>query len=449
MIGSDEGGVRTLSVLQAGSILVGIVVGIGIFKTPQLVAANVGSESEFLALWLVGGLLMIAGAFTYAELGSAFPSSGGEYHYLVRAYGRGMGFVFAFGRMTVMQTGAIAAVAFAYGDYANTLFPLGDFGSTIHATVSIALFTGLQFFGTSISGRSQLTLTMLTIAILLLLAAALPFAEAPASQPTASSSTGAAGLALVFILLTYGGWNEAAYLAGDIRDVQRNMVRVLLLGTSTVIVLYLVYNSALLYAFGLDGLREAKTIVDGPAAEVFGPAGTVVAALVVCAAAISTLNATIFTGARSIYSLGKDYPALALLGRRSARTGSPVAALLVQGAIALALVALGAGAHDGFQAMVEYTAPAFWTFLFLVGLAFFVFRWRGIGSPSAFRTPFYPLPPLVFCAMCLYLIYSSVMYTGAGALVGLAIVSAGIPVYWLSRGGRGRVIRPAEAIPAE
>ena len=426
----------TLSVLQASAMLVGVVVGIGIFRTPPVVASNVMGPTEFLALWVAGGLLMIVGALCYAELGSAYPNSGGEYHYLHRAYGRFPSFLFAFGRMTVMQTGALAAVAFAYGDYANVLLPLGDYGSAIHAASCITLFTVLQLWGTNVTGKSQLTLTILTIGTLFVVIGAAFFAEPAAIAPGEAApapTSSAPGLALVFILLTYGGWNEAAYLSGEVKDARRNMVRVLLLGTTFILALYFIYNSALLYIFGFDGLRQTRTIIEGPIADVFGTVGTVVIALIICAAAISTINATIFTGARSMYALGQNFPLFAPLGRLSGTNQTPTTALLVQWAIALALVVVGAGARDGFKAMVEYTAPTFWAFLFLIGLSVILFRSREPGRPESFRVPLYPLPPLVFCAMCAYLFYSSVVYTGTGALVGLAILAAGIPVYWFGK----------------
>src|SRR5690606_41549653 len=154
---------QTLSVLQASAMLVGIVVGIGIFKTPPIAAANAPSEASFLALWAAGGLLTLIGALCYAELGSTYPHAGGEYHYLTRAYGRGLGFLFGWGRMTVMQTGAIAAVAFVFGDYAAALLPLGTYGPAIYAAAAVALLTYLQLRGTPISGRMQLALTATTI----------------------------------------------------------------------------------------------------------------------------------------------------------------------------------------------------------------------------------------------------------------------------------------------
>ncbi len=435
-----------LSVLHAVAVVVGVVVGVGIFKTPPLVAAQAGTPAEFIMLWLAGGLLMIAGALCYAELASARPSSGGEFDYLTQAYGRLTGFLFAWGRMAVMQTGAIAAVAFALGDFANVIVPLGGNGAALYAALSIIALTASQLLGTTFSGRSQLVWTLLTIGALMLVTLA-AFGTASTASVTngVTSEIGAIGLAFVFVLLTYGGWNEAAYLSGEVEDARRNMVRVLLSGTLVVIVIYLLINWALLSAFGLDGLKQAKTVLEGPVAAAFGPAGTIAVALIVLATAISTINATIFTGARSMYALGRAFPLFAGLARLDTANGAPRTALLVQAAITVSLIALGATAGDGFRAMVEYTAPVFWTFLFLVGLSLFIFRRRN-GEGTTFRVPLYPVTPLIFCATCLYLVYSSLMYTGLGAIAGVLIIALGVPLYMI--GGRlarnDRRLSPAE-----
>lgn len=442
-------------------MLIGIVVGIGIFKTPIMVAANSASEAVFIALWIAGGLLTVVGALCYAELGSAHPNSGGEYHYLHRAYGRFPSFLFAWGRISVMQSGAIAAVAFAYGDYAVTLIPLGPAGAALHGALAIVVLAILQLLGTGPSGRAQLVLTLMTVVLVLVIALcafiAGSRAVAPVSQMPQHAADISAGLAMVFILLTYGGWNETAYLSGELRDVRRNLVRVLMIGTGAVTVLYVVVNLSLLSAFGLEGLRQ-QSVVTGPVGQVFGGAGAVIGGLTVCMAALSTLNATMFTGARSIYAFARDFAPLARLGDRTTRNGTPSNAIIAQAAIALTLIAFGAGMRDGFTAMVEYTAPVFWSFLFLIGLSLFIFRWRMPDGVLPFRVPLYPLPPIVFCATSLYLLYSSLVYTGAGALAGVAILAAGIPLYWLvtrreasqargrkvARGARGTNYVPGE-----
>jgi basic amino acid/polyamine antiporter, APA family len=429
-----------LSVPQASAMLIGAVVGIGIFKTPPIVAANTDSASEFIGLWLLGGLLTLIGALCYAELGSANPSSGGEYHYITRAYGRLPGFLFGWGRMTVMQSGAIAAVGFVYGDYAAALLPLGDYGPAIHAAIAILVLTVLQLRGTTLSGLTQLGLTLLTVGGVLIVAAAALLIDQPATAtPAPASSGGAAGLALVFILLTYGGWTETAYLSGELRDVRRNLPRVLVIGTLVVTALYAIANLALIGALGLAGLRQAETVIAGPIAAALGPAGSAIVSVIVCITALSTLNATVFTGARSIQALGRSFPPFSKLARTDA-SETPAAALLAQAAIVLGLIAFGATARDGFTAMVEYTAPVFWSFLLLVGISLFLFRWREPARDIPFRVPLYPITPLLFCATSAYLLYSSLVYTGAGALVGVAILAVGVPIHLL-----GRRAREAEA----
>ena len=175
---------------------------------------------------------------------------------------------------------------------------------------------------------------------------------------------------------------------------------------------------------------------------VAGEAGSLVLSAIVVAAALSTLNGTIFTGGRIYHAMGQDMPMLARIGGWSARGESPAGGILVQGLIALALVGLGAMTRNGFQAMVDYTAPVFWSFLFLVGLSLFVLRWREPDRDLPFRVTFYPVTPILFCATCLYMIYASLAYTGIGALFGVAVLVAGTPLLYFA--GPRRRAAPAE-----
>lgn len=423
-----------LTVAQASAIVIGIVVGIGVFKTPPIVAANASSEAMFIGLWVLGGLLTLIGALCYAELAAADPSPGGEYNFLNRAYGDEVGFLFMWGRISVMQTGAIAAVGFAYGDYAATLVPLGTYGSAIHAASAVLALSLLQIFGTGTSGRFQVALTAVSVALILLLAAAgLMTDPAPEVGPgVPSNQTGAAGLAMVFILLTYGGWNEAAYLSGEIRDVRKNMSRVLVLGTGVIAILYVILNLSLLYSMGLEKLAAQKTVT-GPLEELFGPLGSGLAGLIICIAALSTLNGTLFTGARSIFALGRTVIPFAPLARTRRTADTPAAAILFQAAISLLLIGFGAMQRDGFTAMVEYTAPTFWAFMLLVGMSLFIFRQRDPARTLPYKVPLYPITPLIFCATSAYLLYASVAYTGWGGMIGVMILLLGIPIHWWAR----------------
>jgi APA family basic amino acid/polyamine antiporter len=421
---------RMLSVTDGALMMVGIVVGVGIFKSPQLVAAFSPNEWVFIALWVCGGVTTLIGALVYAELAAAYPSKGGEYHFLRRAFGFPVAFLFAWARTTVIQTGAIAAVAYVFGDYARQIYPLGSHGSAIYAATALFALTLVNVAGTYHSRTAQNILTLAFIAAMLSIAAiglmglgTLP----PAPAAGDGESYGMLGLAMVFILVSYGGWNEAAYLSGDVRNAARDMVRILLAGTTTVTLIYVLVNIGYLLTLGLDGMRRSDAVAADVMRSALGPDGAVIVSLVVCVAALSTMNAIIFTGARLYHALGQDLALMRLRIWDSVRD-NPRNATILQSAVAMALVMLGAMAQSGFRAMVEYTAPVFWCFLLLVGISLFVLRQRDPDRPRPFRVPFYPVTPVLFCLVCAYLIYSSFVYTGRDALFGIAVLLAGIPL---------------------
>lgn len=425
----------SLSVLDGIAMMVGLIIGVGIFKAPQWVAANVDSGTAFLGLWLLGGLVTLIGALVYAELAAAYPSTGGEYHFLTRALGRDVGLLFAWARTTIIQTGAIALVAFVFGDYAQQLWPLGAFGPSIYAAAALIVLTLINLAGTYESKNAQIVFTILEVSAVLFIAFVGLVLASPVtpSAPQPSAGGGAAGLAMIFILLTYGGWNESAYLSKDVRDVGRDMVRILLVGTLVVTLLYLVVNAAYLHVLGLEGMRKSSAIAADVMRAGLGPAGAVLLSLFVCCAALSTINASIFTGSRVYHALGEDL-SVRSLGLWSGAGNNPRNAIYLQSAIALALIGFGATTQEGFQAMVKYTAPVFWFFLFLVGVSAFILRWREPERVRPFRMPFYPVTPALFCLTCLYLLYSSIAYTGLGALVGVAVLLLGVPFLLLVRG---------------
>jgi APA family basic amino acid/polyamine antiporter len=409
-------------------LIVGTIVGVGIFRTPSMVAEHAGSSGVALLAWLLGGLVSLVGALCYAELASAYPNTGGDYHYLTRAFGARVGFLFAWARMTIIQTGAIALLAFVLGDYAAEVLPLGMWASPIYAGLIVVVLTATNVAGVRQGATTQNVLTTLQVAGIALIAM-VGLAATPAPLATSASvapiSSGAFGLVMVFVLLTYGGWNEAAYLSGEVHDPGRTMARALLWSLALVTALYVLVNWTFLATLGVNGVAGSKAVAADVVHLTVGPRAGQLAGALVVVAALTSINAAIFTGARSTYAVGRDFTPLAFLGRWHAGARSPVNALLVQGAIALALVGLGALTRRGFETMVEYTAPVFWLFLFLTGVALIVLRLRDPARPRPFRVPFYPLAPLAFCATCAYLVYSSLAYTGLGALVGVGVLGAG------------------------
>ena len=430
---------KQLLSLSDGIVLIcGMVIGAGIFKAPSIVAGNTGTNTEFILAWVLGGVVSLCGALVYAELASRYPETGGEYAFLSRGMGRGVAFVFAWARMTVIQTGAIAAVAFVFGDYASEMLRLGPNSSAIYAGIAVVALTALNVVGTLESKTLQKAMQYLLFAGLGFLAIAGLLSGAPGKPAAAGAATGTFGLAMIFVLLTYGGWNEAAYLGGEVREPRRNMMRILVGGILAVTLLYLLVNLGYLAALGLGGMRESQAVAADVMRVAVGDKGAVALALLVCIASLTTMNAAVFTGARTTYAMGRDFAFFKAFGTWREAGSTPANALLLQGAIALALVAASSVTPDGFTAMVAYTSPVFWTFFLLTALTLFVFRRREPGAPS-FRVPLYPIVPLAFCAMCLYMLYSSINYVrfavefGVAVLAGLAIMVAGIPLYFLVR----------------
>lgn len=426
---------KIFTILNVIAVIVGIVIGIGIFRLPPIVAQNSGSGLEFILFWVAGGVISILGALCYAELASAHPDAGGEYHFLKKAYGPELSFLFSWGRMTVIQTGSIALAGFILGDYASRYLQLGSYSSAIYAAAAVILLTLLNIWGTRPSKSTQNLLAGTVAGLLLLLGVlGLTLGTTGTYRPEQLGGGGhSAGLAMIFVLLTYGGWNEAAYLSGELRNVRRNMVKVLVGGLLVIAALYVLINMAYLQVLGLETLRSSETIGIDLTRRVLGPESSYLVGLVIIFASLSTANATIITGARTNYALGRDFPKLKRLGIWNRLTDSPRNALLLQGGIALLLVLIGAFTQQAISTMVDYTAPVFWFFMLMTTLSLFLFRRRMDAAALPYRVPLYPLTPVLFAATCAYLLWSSLTVTGYGALYGAGILLLGIPVYWVAR----------------
>ncbi|MDI7260925.1 MAG: amino acid permease [Thermodesulfobacteriota bacterium] len=442
MLGKVEIEIRkqTLSTMDAVALVVGIVIGAGIFKTPSLIAANTGRESVFLLAWLAGGVISVAGALCYAELATAYPHSGGDYHYLTRAFGRKVAFLFGWARMTVIQPGSITILAFVFGDYTSQLLPSGNYGPSIYAAIAITILTALNLMDVHKGKWTQNLLTAAkVVGLFAIVIAGIAFIPpslqevSPTSNPEASI-----GLAMIFVLLTFGGWNEAAYISAELRNVQRNMVRVLLWGLGIITVIYLLVGLVYLKGLGLKEMSQSEVVAADLMRRAFGDGGAKFVSFLIAVSVLGAINATIFTGGRTNYAMGQDFPMFRFLGKWDERSNTPVNALLLQGIIILGLVFLGTLTRNGFVTMVDYTAPIFWFFFLLTGLSLFILRVKEREIDRPFQVPFYPFTPLFFCGTCVYMLHSSLVYTGVGALVGVAVLVTGAVLLLLPGNGRTR-----------
>jgi amino acid transporter len=431
---------RLLHPFSAVALIVGIVIGAGIFKTPSLVAALSGDAGWALVLWVTGALISIVGALCYAELCTAYPNAGGDYHFLHRAFGRNISFIYGWSRAMIINTGSIALLAFVFGDYISTLVSLGTFSSVIWALLVVVLLTAVNLAGIHASSRMQTWLTVTEIVGLLAVVFAGFWVEAPASGAVQWFAQAPAptqwGLCLVFVLLTFGGWNEAAYISAELKGGPRTMVWVILASMLTLTVIYLLVNTALLLGLGLSGLSQSKTAASDLLGFAFGPWAQKALGLFVAIAALTSINATMFVGARTNFAVGNDWKALRKLGQWQLDIGSPKQALILQALISIGLIGLGTQEADGFSAMVEFTAPVFWGFLFLVGLALIWLRQADKHTSRPFKVPLYPVLPLIFCAACAWLTYSSITYAiSQNAIhVSMGLIASGVFALLILRG---------------
>ncbi len=435
--GETGGPQKVLGLYDAVALIVGIVVGAGIFSFPSLVASNTSSETAFISLWVVGGLVSLIGALCYAELATTFPSAGGDYHFLKRAFGGRLAFLFAWARMSVIQTGSIAILAYVFGDYATQLFDLGAYSPILYAGLIITVLTLINIVGIQFGAGTQKVLTTLQIigvgAIIIAGFAFAPAESASVVEPAALPAMTSYGLAMVFVLLTFGGWNEAAYISAEMRGGRSQIAKALIIGILIITTVYVLINLAYLNVLGLGGLAGSSAVAGDVMRITVGDGAAWLIGVMVAIAALTSANATIFTGARTNYALGKDYTAFRGLGVWNDRADSPVNAFVVQGLIALGLVGLGMWTREGMKSIVDYTAPVFWFFLLMVGISLFVLRRKYPNIERPFRVPIYPVAPLVFCVTSAYLMYSSLMYTGLGSLVGVGVLAIGAIVMLVLR----------------
>jgi amino acid transporter len=409
-----------LTLFDSTCIIVGIIIAAGIYRSSPDVARLAPSATVLVGLWLAGGALSLLGALCYAELATAYPQEGGDYVYLTRAFGRRVGFLFAWCQLWIVRPGSIGAMAYAFAEYANRIWPRAEGGRgayvlVMYAAASIAILTTVNMLGVREGKWTQNVLTVAKVIGLTAIVAVGLLHAAPASTApvTATASPGLSwadmGLAMIFVLFTYGGWNEMAYVAGEVKEPRKNILRALLLGTLAVTVIYVSVNLAFLHGVGLNGARQATVAADVLELGI-GPWAGLTMSLLICISALGAINGQIFTGSRIYFAMGREHRLYAWLGRWNTRRGTPLCSLLIQGAITVLLVVCFGLSRDGFESMVKFTTPGFWFFLMLVGGAVFVLRLREPAVDRPCRVPGYPVTPALFCLSCAWLVYASLAH---------------------------------------
>ncbi len=478
-----------LDLWDAVSIIVGIVVGSTIFQVAPFIATLSGTSGMTLVLWGVGGLLSFIGALCYAELATTYPRTGGDYVYLTRAFGRPVGFLFGWAQLAVVLPTSIGMMAFVFANYASRFWPAFVGWETELAFRAVIVLTALNVMGVTLGKRVQNFLTILkVIGVIAILVAGFGWRAAGASwEPTwpeqqlGLNALGPFAVALILILYAYGGWNDAAFVAAEVRDVRRNLSRALFLGVLLITLIYVAVNAAYINALGYAGMKGSEQVAADVLALPFGNFGEMAMCAIVMVSALGAMNGLCFTGARVYAALGRDHPVLGWLSpAEEARGGGPVVSLIIQALITTLLIYtagsptgkemvhhvqgwvheqagkvgladwIGLGESTNWSASAAFnylfgcSAPVFWLFFMLTGISLFVLRAKDRDVERPFRVPLYPVVPALFCLSCALWLYRSIEYavspqpaglnaTGGLLVIGVLPLLVALPLYGVSR----------------
>ena len=473
---------QQLSLLDSTCIIVGIIIGASIYESSPFIAQNasaaavklVGQWREFnqqsplssdgqatvsqfaiIGVWLLGGVLALIGALCYAELATAWPDAGGSYFFISRAFGKTLGFAFAWCEFWIIRPGNVGAIAFVFAVYAMKLVTPDASPDTppdpvaaaaaytavpaLLAAGAITLLTITNLLGLQIGKWTQNVLTLLKVAglaaIILVALTLTPPENVATAKPTGDGSL---GLALIMVMFAYGGWSDMSYVAAEVKNPAKNITRALLLGTLAVTAIYVLINIAFARGLGLPALLSSKGVASDVLSARFGPWGARAISLLICISCLGAINGMIFTGARVCYALGVKDPLFAWLGKWNEQLGVPIRATVMQAAVTIALV-IGFGLREGgFKSLVIFTSPFFWGFFVLVGLALIVLRDREPDRPRPFRLPLFPILPAIFCLSSGYMMLSSIDWVSKNlaweaSWAGLVLVSGFAVAWWRSR----------------
>lgn len=446
---TNESLVRRLGQKEATALVVGTVIGTGVFLKAAIMASQTGAVLWVLFAWIVAGSLSLAGALCYAELGGLYPRAGGEYVYLREAYGDFTGFLFGWMRFWIGAPGSIAAYAVGAATFLGGALALSSLAQNMIAVGAIALFSLINCFTVAFGGRVQVFMTYLKVSMILglIIAIFFPFASNAGSWTNLGLVAGdgawpgfsAFGTAMIAALWAYDGWNNMPMTAGEIKDPGRAIPRALFTGMFAILVLYAVINLAYFYALPFSEVVSSYSRVNKTALPVatkaalisFGPMAVTLLSIAFVVSALGSLNGSILTGARVPFAMARDNLFFRQLGEVSHKGRSPVVSVAVQGVIASLLALSGT-----FDQLTDYVVFASWIFYTLATSAVIVLRRRHPEFQRPFRTPLYPWLPCVFIACSCLLLANALWTSPQESGIGLGFLAAGIPFYFLFRRSR-------------
>ena len=431
-----EGLKRTLGFWDSVAIVIGSVVGTGIFRTPSEICRYLSDPGWVLFAWFLGGAIAFLGTLCYSELSSTFPETGGTYVYLKYAFGSWMGFLFGWSELALMRTASMASVSYAFGEYFGNLVPAVPGGEKTIAIAAIWILTGVNILGVHygkwlqnvVSLGKGLALFSLVVLGLSLGKGSVSHLASSFPQVPGSHFLSRLGLALVPILWTYGGWHESTFVAGEFKRTETDLPNSLLVSSGLVVFFYLVVNGVYLYLFPAAEIAQRNLIAGDVMQSLFGPVGERIVTAVILVCIFGVLNTVILAGGRIPYAVGQDHSLLSWLGQTSRRFHTPARSLLVNGLWASVLVLWG-----NFSQLLFLSAAAVWLFFALAGVAVVVARSRYRQRNRPFAMWGYPWSALTFTGVALWIFLNTAIYSPRETTFGFAIILLGIPLFLLSK----------------
>ncbi|HEV8124493.1 MAG TPA: amino acid permease [Gemmatimonadales bacterium] len=439
---------RRIGLFSGVMMVIGGIIGAGIFRNPAEVAHRVVTTEFTLLAWVIGGVIALIGAFCYGELGARNPQAGGGYVYLRDAFGELPAFLYAWTLLLVIATGAIAGVAVTFANYTVALFGLSTSTTVPLAIGAILLLSAVNYLGVKPGAITQNIFTVLKLVPLAILIIAGIFLShhaaipAPAAAEPLAVPSGAVGIvvaigwALVPILFSYGGWQQTNFIGEEIIDAPRNLPRAILLGVLAVVTIYLLANVAYIRALGITGLAASTAPAADAMTRTLGPTGGTIIAAGIAISTFGFLNLVILVSPRVYQAMAADGLFFPRMARLHPRYRTPTAAILFQAGWAIVLTLTGK-----YGDLVDYVVFGDWIFFGLTAATLYVFRARDVQAgidpapPGSFRTLGYPVTPALFCLAAAYVVLSSVRSNPTNTLKGAALIGLGIPVFlfWRSR----------------
>ncbi len=425
---------KDLSLFGLIMIVVGSVIGSGIFLTPSQIAGHLTTPISIFFVWCFGGIIALTGALTYGELGGMFPKTGGVYVYLKEAYGGFIAFMYGWAYFTVIMSGTVAALAIAFSSYMGYLFEMSVFEKSALSVIVVIIVSVINIFRVKLVEMFTNTFSIMKLlGIALIIIAGLSLGnyetisikEVASNSATESNFMTAFGLALIGVLWSFGGWHHASFLSGEAKNANKNIPRAMIIGTTLVLLVYLLTNAAYMFLMSTTEIAQSESIASDALSKVI-PFGGILIAIIILISTFGTALVGALTGPRLYLAMANDGLFFKKLSQIHPKSNTPVNAIIAQGIWAVIILLL----WGTFEAVITYVVFIDWIFFFLTAIIVIIFRVKRKNVNRPYKTPLYPLTPIIFIITSFLFVVNTlignILYAGAG----LALLILGSPFYF-------------------